>query len=164
MLTGQKQGKFLMPCELDHRIAEHLISRAIHSLNRPRGDKLICARGALHAAFLAAVREAHEIGFLAGQKESQHDIARPGGRRRPAWMDIRLDDPVDRRRHHIRIKPVVLKSLVAAGYRCLGDLRWTPDCQLRELNYVGAKTARAILAIVQRFESEAESAPDATEA
>jgi hypothetical protein len=71
-------------------------------------------------------------------------------------MNIRLDDPEDLARHHVRIKPVVLQSLVGAGYHCLGDLRWVPDHQLRELHYVGIKTARAILVIVRRFERDAE--------
>jgi hypothetical protein len=32
-----------------------------------------------------------------------------------------------------------------------------PDRQLREIHYVGIQTARAILAIVRRFERDAES-------
>jgi hypothetical protein len=70
-------------------------------------------------------------------------------------MDIRLD-PADLARHHIHLKPVVLKSLVGAGYSCLGDLRWIPDRQLRGLYYVGIRTARAILAIVRQFEQNTE--------
>ena len=146
-----------MPCELDHRIAEHLVSGAISSVNPPRGNKVVCTRRALHTALLAVAREAHDIGFLAGQKECFGELTRPGSPDRPAWMDIRLDDPADLAKHHIRIKPVVLRSLIGAGYRCLGDLRWVPDRQLREIHYVGIQTARAILAIVRRFERDAES-------
>jgi hypothetical protein len=35
------------------------------------------------------VEEAHEIGFLAGQKEQHAYITYPGSPDRPAWMDIR---------------------------------------------------------------------------
>jgi hypothetical protein len=144
-----------MPIELDPRIAEHLVASAIWSLNPPRGNKVVCTRRALRVALLAVAREAHDIGFLAGRKERYGDLTRPGSPHRPAWMDIRLDDPAELARHRIRIKPVVLQSLEAAGYRCLGDLRWVPDRQLRGLYYVGIKTARAILAIVRRFEQDA---------
>jgi hypothetical protein len=72
-------------------------------------------------------------------------------------MDIRLDDPADLARHHIHLKPVVLKSLIGAGYYFLGDLRWVSDRQLRGLYYVGIRTARALVAIVRQFERDAES-------
>jgi hypothetical protein len=151
-----------MPCELDHRIAEHLVSGAVSSLNPPRGNKLVCTRRALHTAILAVAREAHEIGFLAGQKERFGELNCPLNPDRPAWMDNRLDDPEDLAKHHIRIKPVVLKSLIGAGYHCLGDLRWVPDRQLRGLYYVGIKTARALVATVRRFERDAESSTGCT--
>ena len=146
-----------MPREIDSRIADHLVSDAISSLDAPHGSKVVCTRRSLDAALLAAIREAHEIGFLAGQKEHYGQLTRPGSPHRPAWMDIRLDDPEDLARHRVRIKPVILQSLVGAGYHCLGDLRWVPDQQLRDLHYVGIKTARAILAIVRRFERDAEA-------
>src|ERR1039457_3481530 len=63
-------------------------------------------------------------------------------------------------RHGIRIKPVVVQSLAAAGYRRLGDLRCVPERQLIGLHYVGIKTARALRAGVQRFEA-AETSPRA---
>ena len=72
-------------------------------------------------------------------------------------MDIRLDDPDDLAKHHIRFKPVALKSLVEAGYRRLGDLRWVSNRELTGLYYIGFKTARQILAVVRRFEREAET-------
>lgn len=116
----------------------------------PRGSKVVCTKRALDAALLAAVRAAHEIGFLAGQQERYADHTRPGSPARPAWMDIPLDH---RKEHGIRLKPVVLQSLSAAGYRCLGDLRWVPERQLVGLHYVGIKTARALRAVVERFEA-----------
>jgi hypothetical protein len=142
-----------MPREIDNRIADHLVSTAIATLDSPRGSKVVCTRRALDAALLAAVREAHEIGFLAGQKEPRAAFAIPVDSDRPAWMDIRFDDPAGLKRHGIRIKPIVRESLVAAGYWCLGDLCCVPDQHLMRLHYVGIKTARALRAIVQRFEA-----------
>jgi len=141
-----------MPREIDSRIADRLVSNAISSLGSPLGTKRVCTRRALDAALLAAIREAHEIGFLAGQQERYGNLTRPGSPARPAWMDIRLDHWEEMARHGIRLKPVVVQSLAAAGYRCLGDLRWVPEQQLIGLHYVGIKTARALRAMVQRFE------------
>ena len=126
-------------------------------LNLTPGNKIICTKDALRQVILVVAQEAHEIGFLAGQKEQYADVTGPGSPDRPAWMDIRLDDPKDLIRYHIRIKPVVLKSLVDAGYRRLGDLRWVPNRELTSLHYVGFKSARQILALVRRFERNAES-------
>jgi hypothetical protein len=58
-------------------------------------------------AIMAAIEEAHEIGFLAGQKEHYAYITYPGSPDRPAWMDTRLDDPDDLARNQIRFQPVV---------------------------------------------------------
>jgi hypothetical protein len=137
-----------MPRLIDNRIADRLVSTAVASLDSPRGSKVVCTRRALDAALLAAVREAHEIGFLAGQQQRYANaaLARPGSPARPAWMDIRLDPWKELARHGIRIRPVVVQSLVAAGYRRLGDLRWIPERQLIGLHYVGVKTARALRA------------------
>ena len=150
-----------MPREIDNRIADRLVSTAVASLDSPRGSKVVCTRRALDAALLAVAREAHEIGFLAGQQQRYADAAdaRPGSPARPAWMDIPLDHRTELARHGIRIKPVVLQSLAAAGYRCLGDLRWVSERQLIGLHYVGIKTARALRAAVQRFEA-AEPSPE----
>jgi hypothetical protein len=150
-----------MPREIDSQIADRLVSAAISSLDSPRGSKVVCTRRALDAALLAAVREAHEIGFLAGQQERHADagLTRPGSPARPAWMDIPLDHWKELARHGIRLKPVLVQSLVGAGYRCLGDLRWAPERQLVGLHYVGVKTARALRATVERFE-EAEPSPE----
>jgi hypothetical protein len=41
---------------------------------------------------------------------------------------------------------LVLKSLIDAGYRRLGDLRWVPNRELMGLHYIGFKTARHVLA------------------
>jgi hypothetical protein len=77
-----------------------------------------------------AVNEADEIGLLAGQKEQYGELVGPGSPDRPAWMDIRLDDPDDLVWNHICFKPVVVRSLLGAGYHPLGDLRWVPGREL----------------------------------
>jgi hypothetical protein len=74
-------------------------------------------------------------------------------------MDIRLDHRKELAGHGVRLKPVVLQSLAAAGYRCLGDLRWVPEPQLIGLRCVGIKTARALRTAVERFEA-AEPSPE----
>jgi hypothetical protein len=69
-------------------------------------------------------------------------------------MDIRLDDPEDLARNHTRFQPVVLRSLLGAGYRRLGDLRWVPSRELMNLHYVGFKWAAKIRAVVRRLERD----------
>jgi hypothetical protein len=112
------------PVGLDSRLAERIVSTAMCRLRPAQSNKILCTKSALEDAIRMAVNEAYEIGLLAGQKEQYGVLTRPGSPDRPAWMDIRLDDPDDLARNHIRFKPVVLRSLLGAGYRCLGDLRW----------------------------------------
>jgi hypothetical protein len=146
-----------MPHQIDSHIADRLISAAISRLNSSHGKAVLCTRSALEAVLLAAVHEAHEIGFLAGQQDRYAELTRPGSPTRPVWMDIRFDSQKELLRHGIRLKPVVLQSLAAAGYRCLGDVRWIPERQLTGLHYVGVKTARALRAVVQSFEASESS-------
>jgi len=140
-----------MPNQLDSKLAERLASSAIGSLQPTYGNKILCTKRALHEAFLAVAREAFEIGFLTRQKEHYNPLTLPGSPDRPPWMDIRLDDAATLAEHKIRFKPVALRSLIGAGYCCLGDLRWVPDRQLRELHYIGISTAQQIRAVVARF-------------
>jgi len=156
-LAQQEQRQYVKPVELHPRLAERLADTAMYYLHPTPGNKILCTKAAFKQALLAVLQEAHEIGFLAGQKEHYLEFTRPGSPTRPVWMDIRLDDPEDLARHHIRFKLVVLKSLVDAGYRRLGDLRWVPNRELMALHYIGFKTARQILAIVRRFERNAGS-------
>jgi hypothetical protein len=149
------QALICMPVRLQARLAERIVDSAMCRLDRTPGDKVLCTKAALKQAILAAVGEAHEVGFLAGQKEQYRELTCPGSPDRPAWMDIRLDDPDDMARNHVRFKPVVLKSLVDAGYRRLGDLRWVPNRELTCLHYIGFKSARQVLAVVRRFERDA---------
>jgi len=72
-----------------------------------------------------------------------------------AGWSIRLDDVATLAKHRLRLRPIVLKSLLGAGYQCLGDLRWVPGPQLTRLFYVGLKTARQIRTVVERLERDA---------
>ena len=144
-----------MPVGIDTRLAERIVGTAMSRLHPTPGNKILGAKASLKQAILAAVDEAHEIGFLAGQKEQYAYVTYPGSPDRPAWMDIRLDDPGDLARNHIRFQPVVLRSLLGAGYGRLGDLRWVPSRELMNLHYVGFKWAAQIRAVVRRFEKDA---------
>ena len=144
-----------MPVGLDDRLAERIVGTTMCRLRPTPGNKILCTKTALKQAILAAIEEAHEIGFLAGQKEQYAYITYPGSPGRPVWIDIRLDDPDDLARNRIRFQPVVLRSLLGAGYRCLGDLRWVPSRELMNLHYVGFKWAAQIRAVVRRFERDA---------
>jgi hypothetical protein len=115
-----------MPVGLDARLADRIVGTTMCRLRPTPGNKILCTKAALKQAILAAVEEAHEIGFLAGQKEQYVYITYPGSPDRPAWMDIRLDDPNDLASNNIRFQPVALRSLRGAGYHSLGDLRWCP--------------------------------------
>jgi hypothetical protein len=112
-------------------------------------------KAALKDAILFALDEAYEIGFLASQKEEYGELTPPASPNRPAWMDIRLDDPDDLARNNIRFQPVVLRSLLGAGYRCLGDLRWVASRELMVLHYVSFKWAGKIRAVIRKFEEGA---------
>ena len=70
-------------------------------------------------------------------------------------MDIRLEDVATLAKHRLRLRPIVLKSLLGAGYQYVGDLRWVPGPQLTRLFYVGLKTVRQIRDVVERLEQEA---------
>jgi hypothetical protein len=143
--------------EIDPEMADRIAFSAMCTLNPPRGNKVLCTKRALREAFLAVAREAYDMGFLVGQEDQFAELVRPGSPDRPAWMDIRLDDPDELAKYQIRFQPVVLKSLLGAGYHCLGDLRWVSNRQLRTLYYVGIRTARQIRAIVLHFERNAEA-------
>lgn len=141
-----------MPDELDPNIAERLASGAISRLQPARGEKVISTRGALKQVILDVVREAYGIGLLAGEKLRLIESSLPGSANRPGWMDIRLDDAESLATHKIRFKPVVLKSLLDAGCRCIGDLRWVPKRELMRFHYVGIKTAQEIRTILRRLD------------
>jgi hypothetical protein len=147
--------KFHMPSELDRKVADSLVLTAVSSLWALPSEKILCTRRALKEALLAAVQEAYGIGFLAGQELRLRESTRPGSADRPSWMDIRLNDQAGMATHRLRLRPIVLRSLLDAGYQCLGDLRWVPIQQLIGLFYIGRKTAKQIRATVERLEHNA---------
>jgi hypothetical protein len=136
--------------KLDAAVANQLVRTAMHNVRLPRGNAVLCTKRQLEAAMLRLAQEAYTAGFLLGQKEQFHLLG-PG--QRPAWMDIRLDDPPDLAKHNIRLRPIVLRSLIGAGYRCLGDLCWVPDHELRKLFYVGRATTRQLRNIIRQFQT-----------
>ena len=143
-----------MPSELDPKVADSLVLTAVSSLWALPSEKILCTRRALKEALLAAVQEAYAIGLLVGQEVRLRESTRPGSADRSTWMDIRLDDPAALATHRLRLWPIVLRSLLDAGYQCLGDLRWVLQ-QLIGLFYIGRKTAKQIRATVERLERDA---------
>lgn len=139
-----------MPEQLDPAVAEDLVRSAMGSLPLTPGNKVLCTKGQLRECMLRLAEEAHATGFLSGQKE-RFDLRGSGDR--PTWMDIRLDDPQDLARHGIRLRPIVFRSLIGAGYRCLGDLCWVPDHEMRKLFYIGRTTTRQIRNIIRQFQT-----------
>lgn len=116
--------------EIDPAFAEDKVDLALGSSPLTCGSKVLCTKRQLRESLLKLAQEAYSAGFLLGQRE-QFDLPGPG--QRPAWMDIRLDDSQDLAKHRIRLRPVVLRSLIDAGYRRLGDLVCVPDNKLRKL-------------------------------
>src|SRR5437870_3562263 len=108
-----------MPEELDSAVAQDLVRSAMGFLPLTRGNKVLCTKRQMQECMLRLAQEAYAMGYLSDQKEHSSGVAE-----RPAWMDIRLDDPQDLVKHDVRLRPIVVKSLIGAGYRRLGDLCW----------------------------------------
>jgi hypothetical protein len=138
--------------ELDPKVAEDVAFCAIGRLRPMRGGKVVSSRAALRAVILDAIHEAYEIGVLAAERRQFEGLTRLGGANRPAWMDIRLDSPEDLAAHKINIQPVVLKSLLGAGFHCLGDLRWVSNRELSQLRYIGIMNAQQLRDVLRRME------------
>lgn len=139
--------------EIDPAVAEDLVDAALSSLPVTHGNQVLCTKRQMRESTLKLVHEAYATGFHLREKEQiDSDPAR-----RPAWMDIALDDPQDLAKHNIRLRPVVLRSLIGAGYRRLGDLAWVPDHKLRKLFYVGRITTREIRKIIRRLQTSTDS-------
>jgi hypothetical protein len=145
-----------MPDELDRKIADDVVFSAIGRLRPMRGGKVVASRAALRAVILDAIKEAYEIGVLAAEKRQFEELTRAGSTNRLAWMDIRLDSPEDLAVHKINIQPGVLKSLLGAGFRCLGDLRWVSNRELRQFRYIGIKNAQQLREVLRRMEHGAD--------
>lgn len=154
ILSANETSEVHMPSEINSKIADNLVVTAVSSLWSLPSEKILCTRRALKEAILAAVQEAYEIGFLSGRETRFRDSTHPGGADRPLWMDIRLDDQAAMAIHHLRLRPIVVRSLLGAGYQYLGDLRWVPIQELIGLFYVGRKTARQIRATMEQLERD----------
>jgi len=141
-----------MPEELNREIADWVAISAIGCLRPMRGGKVVTATAVLRPVILDAIQEAYEIGILAAEKRQLGELTRPGSPNRPVWIDIRLDSPEELAAHQISVQPVVLRSLLDAGIRRLGDLRWLSNRELRQLRYVGIKTAQYLRNVLQRFD------------
>ena len=140
-----------MPEQLDPVVAENLASGAMRYLPLTPGNKVICTKRQFQECLVTLAQEAFAMGFLSGQKEYFSSLVLSSVTQRPAWMDIRLDDLNALASHGFRLRPVVVRSLVAAGYREPGDPCWAYDYELRKLFYIGRKTARQIRTIVRQL-------------
>jgi hypothetical protein len=141
-----------MPNEPDRKIVDDIAFSAIGRLRPMRGGKVVSSRTALRAVILDAIQEAYAIGVMAAEKRQLGELMRPGSAKRPAWMDISLDGREELAAHKISIQPVVRKSLLGAGFRCLGDLRWVSNRELRQLRYIGIKNAKQLRDVLRRME------------
>jgi hypothetical protein len=142
-----------MPEELDPAVAENLASEAMRFLLLTPGNKVLCTKRQLQECLITLAQEAYAMGFLSGQKEHFSSLVLSGAAQRPAWMEIRLDDAAALARNGIRVRPVVVRSLIGAGYRELGDLCWASDHELRKIFYIGRKTARQIRTMVRGLQT-----------
>jgi hypothetical protein len=98
-----------MTNDLDPAIAERIVSSTLHRLPAPPGNKILCTKAELRAAFMQGAREGYQIGILRGQQERFGEITRPGSPTRPAWTDIPLDSHAELAKNGIHLRPVVLK-------------------------------------------------------
>lgn len=142
-----------MPEQLDSAVAENLASGAMRYLPLTPGKKILCTKRQLQECLITLAQEAYALGFLSGQKEQFGSLVLSGAAQRPAWMDIRLDNLSALATHGFRLRPVVVRSLIGAGYHQLGDLCWASDNELRKLFYVGRKTARHIRTAIRQLQT-----------
>jgi hypothetical protein len=150
-----------MPEELDPTLAENLASGTMRFLQLTPGKKILCTKRQLQECLVELAQEAYAMGFLRGQKEQFGSIIFAGAAKRPAWMDLPLDAPDKLARHGLRLRPVVVRSLIGAGYHQLGDLCWASDHELRRLFCVGRKTARYIRTAIRQLQARPlEPAPE----
>lgn len=142
-----------MPEQLDPAVAQNLADGAMGFLPLTPGNKVLCTKRQLLECLSTLAQEAYAMGFLAGQKEHFGSLVSAGAAEHPAWMEIQLDDANGLARHGFQLRPVVLRSLMGAGYRALGDLCWVSDSELRRLFYVGRKTARQIRTAIRQIQA-----------
>jgi hypothetical protein len=147
-----------MPEEIDPAVANDLVSDAMSLLPLNPGKKVLCSKGQLQDCMLRLAQEAYAMGYLPEEKlylgsRTLRDITE-----RPTWMEIRLDDGAELAKHRIRLRPMVVRSLVGAGYFCLGDLCWVSEYELRKLFYIGRTTTRQLRTIIRQFQARSSTA------
>ena len=140
-----------MPDELDPAVAEGLMRGAMGSLPVTHGKKILCTKRQVQECLLALAQEAYAMGFLSGQKEQFGALVAPGAAERPPWMDLPLDNPETLATCGLRLRPRVVRSLLGAGYRSLGDLCWVSEYELRNLSYIGRITTREIVTAIRKL-------------
>ena len=148
-----------MPEEIDPGVANDLVRDAMGLLPLTPGTKVLCTKRLLRDCMLRLAKEAYAMGYLSEVRMYLSSRTLQDLTERPAWMDIRLDDRQELAKHKIRLRPIVVRSLLGAGYRCLGDLRWVSEHDLRRLFYIGRTTTRLLRTVIRQFESR----PDLTQ-
>ncbi len=141
-----------MPEELDPATAESLASDAMRYLPLTPGKTVLCTKRQLQECLVTLAQEAYAMGFLSGQKEQFGSSILSGAAQQPAWMDIRLDNLSALASHGFQLRPIVVRSLIGAGYHQLGDLCWASDPELRKLFYIGRKTVRHIRTAIRQLQ------------
>jgi len=144
--------------ELEREIVQRLLWNSVSPFAVSGGKRIQYNKRDLEIALMSAIREAFAMGYQRAKKE-QFVSERTG---RAAWMDIRLDDSEGLARRQIRIDRRTLKSLRAGGYQCLGDLRWVSEVELRQLHYIGLKSAAGIAQIIRTLENRPENSAERT--
>lgn len=142
-----------MPEEIDPAVADDLVSAAMGLLSLTPGKKVLCTKRQLRDCMLRLAQEAYAMGYLSEEKMYLGSRTLRDATERPAWMDIRLDDPEELIKHKIRLRPIAVRSLLGAGYRCLGDLCWVSEYELRRLFYIGRTTMRQLRIIIRQFQN-----------
>lgn len=147
-----------MPEEIDPAVADDLVRDAMGFLLLTPGKKVLCTKRQLRDCMLRLAQEAYAMGYLSEEKMYLGSRTLRNLTERPAWMDIRLDDRGELAKHKIRLRPIVVRSLLDAGYRFLGDLCWVSEYELRKLSYIGRTTTRQIRIAIRQLQAQSECA------
>ena len=144
--------------ELERVLVERLESNLLCPFTVSRSKRILCSRRALETALERIIQEAFDIGYQRARKDLFDSAASIScSHRPPAWMEIKLADVEDLAARQVRIDQPTLKSLLAAGYRCLSDLRWVSEIELLQLPYIGRKRAGRIVAMVRDLDERPET-------
>ena len=142
-----------MPEEIDPAVADDLVSDAMGLLPLTPGKKVLCTKQQLRDCMLRLAQDAYAMGYLSEEKMYLASRTLRDAIERPTWMDIRMDDREELAKHKIRLRPVAVRSLLGAGYHCLGDLCWVSEYELRKLFYIGRTTTRQLRIIIRQLQT-----------